>query len=317
MRLSSINWQMRQSVTLMNENLENNARVLVVGDIMLDTWKYLESYRVSPEADIPIVKIISETHALGGAGNALRHLNSLSKSRHRLISAIGKDSTGLQIKSLIKSAGSDIDLLEVDRVTTAKIRVSVDGTPIFREDVEELTELDSASEELLFRKIQEVVSEYDVILLSDYAKGLISKSLASSLLKISRDNGKITVVDPGVNRIGLYEGFDYIKPNEKEWAIYVKTIGDENEAIGKLIDSGTKGILITLGSRGVRYIDNSLNSYVIPTLSKIEVLDVTGAGDSVAAALCLRVKKSTLLMSDIDYLNQVGGKTVSKLRTEL
>ena len=301
----------------MNENIEKNARVLVVGDIMLDTWKYLESYRVSPEADIPIVKTVSETHALGGAGNALRHLNSLSKSRHRLISAIGKDATGSQIKSLIKNDGFDIDLLEVDRVTTAKIRVSVDGTPVFREDLEELTELDSASEELLLRKIHEVLPEYDVILLSDYAKGLLSKSLASSLLKISRENGKITVVDPGINRIGRYAGFDYIKPNENEWAIYVKTIGDENEAIEKLLAFGTKGILITLGSRGVRYIDNSLRSYVIPTLSKIEVLDVTGAGDSVAAALSLRVKKSELLMSDIDYLNQVGGKTVSKIRTEL
>ena len=301
----------------MNENFAENARVLVIGDIMLDTWRYLESYRISPEADIPIVKIVSETHALGGAGNALRHLNSLSKSKHRLISAIGKDLTGSRIKSLINNDGSDIDLIEVNRVTTVKIRVSVDGTPVFREDVEELTELDSASEDLLFRKIEEVLSEYDVILLSDYAKGLISKSLASSLLKISRDNGKVSVVDPGVGRVGLYAGFDYIKPNEKEWAIYVKTIGDENEAIGKLMDFGTKGILITLGSRGIRYIDNSLNSYVIPTLSEIQVLDVTGAGDSVAAALSLRVKEGTLLMLDIDYLNQVGGQTVSKLRTEL
>jgi rfaE bifunctional protein kinase chain/domain len=292
-------------------------KVLVVGDTMLDTWQYFESYRLSPEADIPIVRIALEKHAVGGAGNALRHLKYLSDSKHSLITTIGPDPKGSILEKAAFENSLDIDWVKVERSTTSKKRVFVDGAPFFREDIEDSAEVGSSAESIIFEKIEMRIPNYDVVLISDYAKGLLTGTLIVDILELAREYKKPLVVDPGVNRLHLYAGYDYIKPNLKEWEIYVDTTKNEGEAIEKLIKAGTKGIVITLGSHGVRYINQKLESIVVSPSLQVNPVDVTGAGDSVAAALSLRVINNEILTTDLEYLNQVGGITVSKVRTEL
>jgi rfaE bifunctional protein kinase chain/domain len=292
-------------------------KVLVVGDTMLDTWQYFESYRLSPEADIPIVKKTFETRAVGGAGNALRHLKYLSDSNHSLIAAVGLDPQGSILEKVALEHSLDIDWVRIERSTTLKKRVFVDGAPIFREDIEDSSEVGIFVESTILNRIEMKIPNYDVVLVSDYAKGLLTKRLIVGILELAVKYKKPLVVDPGVDRLHLYAGYDYIKPNLKEWQIYVDSMRSEDEAIEKLIRDGTKGIVVTLGSQGVRYINEKLESKIVSPSLQVNPIDVTGAGDSVAAALSLIIINNAILTSDLEYLNQIGGETVSKIRTEL
>ena len=291
--------------------------VLVIGDAMLDTWHYFESYRLSPEANIPIVRKTHAYNAVGGAGNALRHLKSLSDSSHCLIATVGVDFDGSLMREVSLENGLEIDWVEVNRITTTKKRMFVDGNPILREDVEDTSTIDNYYESMIFTKIASVISRFDVLLISDYAKGLLSENLIIKIRALANSALKPLVVDPGVNRIDLYAGYDFIKPNFKEWQIYVESVGNEIIAIQKLIKAGTRGIVVTLGPQGIRYINQNFESEIISPARQISAVDVTGAGDSVAAALSLRAGNGSLSKADIRFMNEVGANTVSKIRTEI
>ena len=295
----------------------SKSNVLVIGDAMLDTWHYFESYRLSPEANIPIVRKNHAYHAVGGAGNALRHLKSLSDSSHCLIATVGVDFEGLLMREVALENGLEIDWVEVNRITTTKKRMFVDGNPVLREDIEDTSTIDNSYESMIFTKIASAISRFDVLLISDYAKGLLSENLIIKIRALANSALKPLVVDPGVNRIDLYAGYDFIKPNLKEWQIYVESVGDEIIAIQKLIKAGTRGIVITLGPQGIRYINQNFESEIISPDRQISAVDVTGAGDSVAAALSLRAGNGSLSNADFRFMNEVGANTVSKIRTEI
>lgn len=291
--------------------------VLVVGDVMVDKWMYLKALRTSPEANVPVVCVEKMFSELGGAGNALRHLSNLSEGEHELVGVIGDDSIGRELILLSQSERSAMHLIvDPSRKTTLKERYSLEGQPIFRLDIEDLHDLNVEIESKLFAQITRSMSGKNAVLISDYAKGVLTKSLISRIILLAKELKIPTISDPGLGRIELHAGCDVIKPNNKEWEIFIKEIGSEQEGFSYLFSKGTKFVVITQGEKGIRIVGETLDVFRSAE-SVSEFTDVTGAGDSVAAILSLLTDSNGLLPEHLQILNIIGAKTVSEMRTEL
>lgn len=295
----------------------NKRSVLVVGDVMLDKWVYLQSVRSSPETNVPIVRVENEFIEMGGAGNAVRHLANLSDGSHGLIGVVGADSAGKKLIEVSKSAGASTQLLiDAKRLTTAKDRYFLDNIPIYRHDSEVLDDLDEQIENEILSSIRESISSKDSILLSDYAKGVLSQGLVSRVISLAKSLKIPIISDPGLGRIQIHAGCDIIKPNAKEWFVFVEQMGSETSALSMLFSKGTKSVIITQGSSGIRLVERDIDIFN-PAENLMGSTDVTGAGDSVAAALSLLVDSKGFAPELLPILNRIGGQTVAKSRTEL
>ena len=160
------------------------------------------------------------------------------------------------------------------------------------------------------------MSTKDSILLSDYAKGILSQGLVSRVISLAKSLQKPIISDPGLGRIQIHAGCDIIKPNAKEWHVFVNQMGSEVSALSMLFSMGTKSVIITQGAGGIRLVEKEID-IVCRAENLKDSTDVTGAGDSVAAALSLLVDSSGFDPELLPILNRVGGQTVSKPRTEL
>lgn len=295
----------------------DETRVLVVGDVMLDRWIYMKKTKISPEAPIPIVVQQEYFAEIGGAGNALRHLNNLSRAEHSLIGLRGQDPSGVEVATLCSSKVEHINLIiDSDRKTTVKERFFIDGEPIFRRDSEDVIPLSQEIENKIVLGISNQIGDFKVLLLSDYAKGILSESFIANLLHLAKTRNIPVVSDPALGRVALFAGCDVIKPNAKEWQEFVQIHRNENEALTWLFSRGTKFVIVTNGKHGITLFSNSKTLSASP-ISEISAVDVTGAGDSVAAAISLIVGSGEPLIDNLDILNNVGGLTVGQNRTVL
>ncbi len=295
----------------------NNARVIVIGDIMLDKWVYHTQTRISPEAPVPVVKEENSQAELGGAGNALRHLNFLSNKSHELLTVVGDDQAGLALRQLANISKIRIHWVQDrSRKTTVKERIFLEGDLIFRKDSEETSAISDPIESKMVTVLKKIVKNFDVILLSDYAKGVLSPNFVKHIREIASGQGIPIVVDPGLGRLHLYGGCTVIKPNLVEWDDYVASSGGEAEGLKLLFENGTQNVLVTQSSQGVRLIGPSVDTILAPR-EKIEVVDVTGAGDSLAAALSLLIGEGFPIGDCLEILNEIGASTVQQLNTQL
>lgn len=295
----------------------NNARVLVIGDVMLDKWAYHTKTRISPEAPVPVVKEENSLSELGGAGNALRHLNFLSHKSHELLTVVGDDQSAQDLQEMANISKFIIHWVQdKSRKTTIKERFFIDGNLMFRKDSEEVEDISFQVESEMTEILKNIAKNFDVILLSDYAKGVLSVNFIKQIREIASGLGIPTVVDPGLGRVHLYEGCTVIKPNLVEWNDYVALTGGEVEGLKLLFDRGTQDILVTQSSKGIRLISPSLDTTLAPR-GAIEVVDVTGAGDSLAAALSLLIGEGFPISSCLEILNEIGASTVQQLNTQL
>jgi len=284
---------------------------------MLDKWTYHSGTRISPEAAVPIIKETSSSFQIGGAGNALRHLDALTDHSNKLITVAGDDQNGKKLQEIIQSAKHLVDIEIVEsRVTTLKDRFFLDNQPVFRIDAEENVDIPFKTQANIMKSLKEEVENYDVILLSDYAKGVLTRSLVDDIIGLSRTKLIPIVTDPGFGRLDIFKGCTAIKPNAIEWDEYVKSIGNESKGIARLFDHGTQYLLITQGADGVRLITPEMDILVKPDRN-VKVVDVTGAGDSVAAATTLLVGNGYPLSDNLKLLNDIGAKTVQNPKTEL
>jgi len=295
----------------------NNIRVLVLGDVMLDRWIYTSKIRVSPEAPIPIVNQQEYFSEMGGAGNVLRHLNNLSLANHHLIGVCGVDQVAAELKTLEGLDSRQIHFItDSSRSTTLKERFFIDDIPLYRKDIEEVHDLSKNVESEVLQQAKDIIKDFSVLLLSDYAKGVLSKTLIQELLDLAKRENKPVVCDPGFGRIALFVGCDIIKPNAIEWQEYVATKESEKIALDALFAGGTRCVIITDGKNGIRYFVQGNESRAIP-VKAIDVVDVTGAGDSLAAVISLIVGAGLDLVNYLDILNEVGGQSVLQNRTSL
>jgi D-beta-D-heptose 7-phosphate kinase/D-beta-D-heptose 1-phosphate adenosyltransferase len=289
----------------------------VIGDVMIDQWIYLKTNRKSPEAEVNILNETRKYSAPGGAANVIRHLENMSDVSHGLIGLQGNDGASEELAELVKDLKSRVDLVtDSSRKTSLKIRYLVDNTPVFRVDYEDSHDQSVETEAKIKALIEKRVSSNDMVLFSDYGKGLITSSLVSYTIGLGRERCVPVLADPGLGRLNRFAGCDVIKPNNREWKVYIDQIGSESKAISKLFSAGTKHIFVTMGNQGIRMISHDFD-IVEPIQDDIKHPDVTGAGDSIAAALCLLYQTNSDSKILLSALNQVGASAVSRERTEL
>ncbi len=263
-------------------------RVLVIGDIMLDRYWIGEASRISPEAPVPIVLRQRSSCYPGGAGNVALNVSALG-SAATLVGVMGEDPAGGELRQTLERAGICADHLVVDRgrTTTVKTRIIANKQQVVRVDEEDTHGLAAEQEEQILRSIRMLLECSHCVILSDYAKGFVSASLAAGVISAARDLGVPIIVDPKGADAARYRGATMIKPNRTELSLLtgipIRCHSDALDACERLSKKlPDVAILFTEGSEGMTLRLPETGFAHFPTRA-LEVFDVTGAGDTVAA----------------------------------
>ena len=287
--------------------------VLIVGDLILDEYVYGETERISPEAPVQVVDVKQNLYSLGGAGNVANNVISLG-AKAFVAGVIGEDEEGKILIEKFKEKGISPEgiIKEDKRPTTKKTRIIANGQHIVRLDREVRRPISSHTEGLLLDYILSNCKDIDAVIVSDYAKGVVTERILSSLKK--RFVHKPILVDPKGLNFNKYRGVTAITPNKKE-ALSASREEDILAAGKKFLkELYLKAVFITLGKEGIFFIDKNGESAHIPAMAK-EVYDVSGAGDTVVSTLCLSLA-SGLSFYEAAYLaNLAGSIVVGKLGT--
>ena len=298
-------------------NLVNKQpKILVIGDLMIDHYLWGKCERISPEAPIPIVNVDNENTVLGGAGNVVNNLIALG-AQTDVLSVIGDCEIANELETLLSKINVSTNYLikEKGRISSKKSRIISSQQQVIRFDRESDNDINTESQQTLIDQYKKILSQYDIVLLSDYGKGVLTDSLTSQLIKEANTLGIKVLVDPkGVN-YSKYSNAYLLTPNKKEasLATNIDIVDDSSllAAITKLIEKCSLDIsLITLSEDGVAIFDNDLR--VHPTVAR-EVYDVTGAGDTVLAALGFALSCNYDIDQAVEFANLAAGVVVGKI----
>ncbi len=301
------------------------ARVLVVGDIIVDHFLWGIATRISPEAPVPVVNVKREDLLLGGSANVLRNIVSLGGSG-ALCGVIGDDAMGQLAMDMVENLGaSTAGMVRDRRPTTIKTRVVAQGQQIVRFDREQTGVPEETSLERLLRFLDRHLAEFDAVVVSDYAKGVVGQTLMDQLrqcldrIRMAEGRSLPLIVDPKPANTKLFRGATVITPNHLE-AGQMAGIRIEDEpsllAAASRIRSelGCQAVLVTRGEAGMALLETGQEIVTIPTMAK-EVYDVTGAGDTVAATLSLGLASGCSMREAAVLANHAAGIVVGKVGT--
>ena len=295
------------------------AKLVCVGDVMLDFFVYGDVSRVSPEAPIPVCRVTNETAMLGGAGNVVRNLVAIGASVS-FISVTGDDDTADDVNVLLRDlAGVTPTLLrEKDRPTTRKIRYVASGQQLLRADREVTMPIPDDLANAVFMATENVLRDAGALILSDYGKGTLTESLVSRLIGAAVETGKPVIVDPKSSDFRRYAGATLITPNLKELgeAAGSELLSEENivdAARGLLTEADIGTMLITRGAQGMSMVTAD-NAEHFPSRAR-EVFDVSGAGDTVLAVLAAAVEAGVPVLEAAQLANVAAGVVVGKTGT--
>jgi D-beta-D-heptose 7-phosphate kinase/D-beta-D-heptose 1-phosphate adenosyltransferase len=296
------------------------ARVLCIGDVMLDHYVYGQVERVSPEAPIPVLWIEREMKTLGGAGNVLRNLRALGAAAS-FISVVGNDEAGREIGRLVEAQdGAEAHVLvQPQRTTTVKTRYIAGNQQLLRADRESAIPLDPYIREDMLRLARELVADHSVVVISDYAKGVLTEGVALEIIRAAREAGARVIVDPKDGDHIRYRGADLIKPNRRELAhatgMPVETDDEIIAASRALIERcGFNAVLASLGAEGSLLIAADGAAH-IQRAEVREVFDVSGAGDTVVATVAAALAVGVALTDAARLGNFAAGIVVGKIGT--
>ncbi|MEE8393141.1 MAG: D-glycero-beta-D-manno-heptose-7-phosphate kinase [Rhodospirillales bacterium] len=294
--------------------------VLCVGDVMLDRFVYGNVERISPEAPIPVLRVERETAMLGGAGNVVRNLVSLG-AKVRFVSAVGDDAAGQEIKNLLEGDKKIIPALiaEKSRQTTIKTRLIAGAQQMLRADRETIEPVSKATRNNLLEEAGRIISKVDVVVLSDYGKGVLTLELTRDLIAAAREAGKPVIVDPKGADYEHYRGANVLTPNRRELGQASRqpvTNGDEiATAANALIEScSVDAVLATRGQDGMTLVTAQGEVRHLAAEAR-EVYDVSGAGDTVAATLAAALGAGAGLADAAVLANAAAGIVVGKVGT--
>ena len=291
-------------------------RVLVVGDVMLDRFVYGEVQRISPEAPIPVLRKSGERAMLGGAGNVARNVVAMG-GRVRLVGRRGRDAAGEQIAALATSEGIEDAVNAWSGPTTQKVRYVAQGQQLLRLD-DEATDADEAEAQAIIDVAGAALPQAHVLILSDYGKGVLTDTVLASLIARARALGVPVVVDPKRVKLDAYAGATLLTPNaaEARLATGIDPACDASaEAAGRRVMelACADAALITRGPRGMTLVDASGAHHL--RASAREVFDVSGAGDTVVAALALTLGARRSLVEGARLANAAAGLVVARSGT--
>ena len=294
-------------------------KILVIGDIMLDIYYEGDIERISPEAPVPVFKYKSERYVPGGAANVAANLISAGQDVS-LISIVGEDPNGSKLVGMLASIGVDTDMvLKTDRPTTSKTRfLANNNQQVMRSDTEIAEDISENIETSIIDSIRRRLEDYGIIVISDYKKGLLTKRVTQSAIKLAGDKGIRVIADIKDNKEGKYNGVYLLKPNRKELSELtgekLNTDEDVEKAAKKLLDEvSCEYILVTLGAKGMMLVGKE-EAASIPTYSR-EVFDVTGAGDTAIAYLAASLANGIDTKESMRIANIASGIEVGKVGT--
>jgi D-glycero-beta-D-manno-heptose-7-phosphate kinase len=296
----------------------NKARVLVVGDLMLDEFIWGEVSRISPEAPVPVVWVKKESFMPGGASNVANNLRCLGAEVH-LVGVVGDDKNGAILKGELDQKGICTTGVVTDesRPTILKTRVVAHHQQVVRIDKELKDPLKEAVSARMIDYIESVIKDVDAVIIEDYAKGVITPSLLKKIVPLARRNNKIISVDPKEEHFSYYKGVSVITPNNHEAARAAGFNIDDDVTLRKagqrlLQKLNCKIVLITLGENGMAVFQNNKPMEHIPTVAQ-EVFDVSGAGDTVIASYTLSLASGADPITSAHISNCAAGIVVGKV----
>ncbi len=293
----------------------NNSNVLIIGDVMVDTYLWGEAERISPEAPVPVVRSGKEENRLGGAANVALNIKSLGATPY-LCSVIGSDTAGQKFQSLLKE--NDIStqglVKSSKRLTTQKTRIFSNNQQMLRYDEETTAELDNELSQKLFKRIKTLLEEVEVVIFQDYDKGVLHQNLISRIIELCQQQGIPTAVDPKKKNFFSFKHCTLFKPNLRELEeglnLEFRSISKEqlDKAGQQLIQHlPHQNTFVTLASKGV-WVRNEQRSTIIPAHAQ-NVADVSGAGDTVISIASLGLI-TDLNIFDIAEIANIGAGIV-------
>jgi rfaE bifunctional protein kinase chain/domain len=290
-------------------------KVLIIGDLMIDSYTWGRVSRISPEAPVPVVNVIRRESRLGGAGNVVLNIASLGATAV-ICSVIGDDAPGRELQKIILDSNLSTEglIVEPGRMTTVKERIIAGSQQVVRVDSETESSISSSSQKALLAHIKDSISDVDVIIFEDYDKGVLNDSLIQAVISMAKENNIPTVVDPKRKNFFAYKGATLFKPNLHELRDGLGLMPTDFDAdhlaetVRKFkVSQEFTGVFVTLSERGV-YIDFENDQQLIPAHIR-QISDVSGAGDTVIsiAACVLALGGST---EQIASLANLGGGLV-------
>jgi len=310
---------MVQDMTVLVERLAY-ARILCVGDVMLDRFVDGVVDRVSPEAPIPVLRIASETEMLGGVGNVGRNAASLG-AQVTILAAIGDDPAGRRVAALTDANPQLTATFAVEpgRQTTVKTRYVSGSHQLLRADSETSAALSDDGAGRIEAAFDEVLADHDVVVLSDYAKGVLSERLLRHVIDGARAAGKPVIADPKSPDFARYRGVTLLTPNQGELAAAsAGACEDEDEIVAAARDwierADVGALLVTRGAQGMTLVTKAGDVIHLATDAR-EVFDVSGAGDTVIATLAAALGAGAELATAARAANLAAGVVVAKAGT--
>lgn len=297
-----------------------DARVMCLGDVMLDHFLYGEVTRISPEAPVPVFRIVRDTLMLGGAGNVARNLSALTAGSV-FVACVGDDAAGREVARLLAAEAGVEPRLEVldDRRTTEKSRFVAGVQQLLRADREDVAEISGAAADAVLAAVRAGLSECRVLALSDYGKGLLTPALLAEVLALAAAAGVPAIVDPKGRDYARYRGAFLATPNRAELAeatgMPVSGDAETVSAARHLIETcGIANVLVTRSQDGMTLVEASGAVHHIPARAR-EVFDVSGAGDTVVATVAAALAVGGSLRDAATLANFAGGIVVGKVGT--
>ncbi|MBE0500707.1 MAG: D-glycero-beta-D-manno-heptose-7-phosphate kinase, partial [Desulfuromonadales bacterium] len=295
-------------------------RALVIGDLMLDEYLWGKADRISPEAPVQVVDIAREDMRLGGAGNVINNLVTLGCEVH-MASFLGDDADGQLLRRMLAAKGVGIDgvFLAPERTTGRKTRILASNQQMLRIDRESRTPITTEQEGKLGTYVRSVAAGFQVILVSDYLKGVLTEGGLQQIIKTGRDLAIPVVVDPKGTDYGKYRGATLLTPNRKEAQVASKTSIVDGESLtraGRRLcdDLDLEALVLTRSEEGMNLFFRDGSEVHLPTEAR-EVFDVSGAGDTVLALLGLGLGTGLTLQESAHLANLAAGVVVGKVGT--
>lgn len=293
----------------------SRARILVIGDLMLDRYWFGEVERISPEAPVPVVHVARKEDRLGGAANVARNIVALG-AQVTLAGIVGQDEAAQRMRELIQDAGIQATLLEdPQHPTTLKMRVLGRQQQLLRIDFEQKPS--AALVDQLYQSVEALMSAHDIVVLSDYAKGVLSH--VETLIMMARSQGVQVLVDPKGSDYRRYRGATLVTPNRSEMQQAVGHWSSEDDLTDRAQrlrhDLGLEAVLVTRSEQGMTLFTESGRDHV--DAEAHEVFDVSGAGDTVLATLAVMRGAGLNWPEAMRWANRAGGIVVGKLGTSV
>jgi rfaE bifunctional protein kinase chain/domain len=298
----------------------SQTKILVLGDLILDQYIWGTVTRVSPEAPVPVVHVNSESFRMGGAANVFHNIATLG-GQVELCGVIGDDSYGKHLlKEARKVSTKPLGIfIDTSRPTIKKTRVIAHNQQIVRYDVEQRKSVSQSIERKMIRHINARLPDLSCIVISDYAKGVITEELMQHIQKRATHHGVPIIVDPKVEHMPFYAGVTVITPNyleAKQGAGFLPTQDIPIKHIGRALQERLQcqAVVVTRGEEGMSIFEQNGRSWTIPAVAR-QVYDVTGAGDTVVSTLALALSAKASIADAAVLANQAAGIVVGMVGT--